>query len=144
MQYNKSMNKRKDTYSVEIGNIKIGSKHPIRVQSMTNTLTTNEKATIKQINALADEGVDVAICSRNIDDVNSALDALKGKGVNAIGGAVDVADGDALKTWIASTIGDLGGLDILVPQVSAGGGNPSEDGWAANFQTDIMLSLIHI
>ena len=28
--------------------------------------------------ALADEGVDVAICSRNIDDVNSALDALKG------------------------------------------------------------------
>ena len=79
--------------------------------------------------ALADEGVDVAICSRNIDDVNAALEALKGKGVNAIGGAVDVADGDALKTWIASAIGDLGGLDILVPQVSAGGGNPSEDGW---------------
>ena len=38
MQYNKFMNKRKDTYSVEVGNIKIGSKHPIRVQSMTNTL----------------------------------------------------------------------------------------------------------
>lgn len=72
--------------------------------------------------ALADEGVDIAICSRNIDDVNSALDALKGKGVNAIGGAVDVADGDALKTWIASAISDLGGLDVLVPQVSAGGG----------------------
>ena len=88
--------------------------------------------------ALADEGADIAICSRNIDDVNAALEALKGKGVNAIGGAVDVADGDALKTWIASAIGDLGGLDILVPQVSAGGGNPSEDGWAANFQTDIM------
>ena len=30
------------------------------------------------------------------------------------------------KTWIASTIGDLGGLDILIPQVSAGGGNPSK------------------
>ena len=49
--------------------------------------------------ALADEGADVAICSRNIDDVNSALEALKGKGVNAIGGAVDVADGDALKAF---------------------------------------------
>ena len=61
--------------------------------------------------ALADEGVDVAICSRNIDDVNSALDALKGKGVNAIGGAVDVADGDALKTWIASAISDLHNID---------------------------------
>ena len=31
--------------------------------------------------ALADEGADVAICSRNIDDVNSALEVLKGKGV---------------------------------------------------------------
>ena len=34
--------------------------------------------------ALADEGADVAICSRNIDDVNSALDALKGKGVHIV------------------------------------------------------------
>ena len=39
---------------------------------------------------------------------------------------------------MASTIEELGGLDILVPQVSAGGGDPSEKGWAANFQTDIM------
>ena len=29
--------------------------------------------------ALADEGVDVAICSRKADDVNAALEALKGK-----------------------------------------------------------------
>ena len=87
---------------------------------------------------LADEGVDVAICSRKIDDVNAALEALKGKGVNAIGGAADVADGDSFKAWMASTIEELGGLDILVPQVSAGGGDPSEKGWEANFQTDIM------
>ena len=87
---------------------------------------------------LADEGVDVAICSRKIDDVNAALEALKGKGVNAIGGVADVADGDSFKAWMASTIEELGGLDILVPQVSAGGGDPSEKGWEANFQTDIM------
>ena len=88
--------------------------------------------------ALADEGVDVAICSRKADDVNAALEALSSKGVNAIGGAADVADGDSFKAWMASTIEELGGLDILVPQVSAGGGDPSEKGWAANFQTDIM------
>ena len=87
---------------------------------------------------LADEGVDVAICSRKIDDVNAALEALKGKGVNAIGSVADVADGDSFKAWMASTIEELGGLDILVPQVSAGGGDPSEKGWEANFQTDIM------
>ena len=46
--------------------------------------------------ALADEGADVAICSRKADDVNAALEALSSKGVNAIGGAADVADGDGV------------------------------------------------
>ena len=49
MQYNKSMNKRKDTYSVEVGNIKIGSKHPIRVQSMTNTAVSYTHLTLPTI-----------------------------------------------------------------------------------------------
>ena len=31
--------------------------------------------------ALADEGADVAICSRKADDVNAALEALSSKGV---------------------------------------------------------------
>ena len=56
MQYNKSMNKRKDTYSVEVGNIKIGSKHPIRVQSMTNTDTSDVDKTVNQIMQLSDAG----------------------------------------------------------------------------------------
>ena len=71
---------------------------------------------------LASEGADVAICARNADEVSAAVDALKSKGVNAVGSAVDVGDGDAYKKWIESAIGELGGLDILVPNVSAGGG----------------------
>ena len=38
MQYNISMNERSETYSVKVGNINIGSKYPIRIQSMTNTI----------------------------------------------------------------------------------------------------------
>ena len=87
---------------------------------------------------LADEGADVAICARNADEVAAAVEALKSKGVNAIGDSVDVGDGDAYKAWITSAIEQLGGLDVLVPNVSAGGGNPSEDGWKANFEVDIM------
>ncbi len=89
---------------------------------------------------LASEGADVAICARNADEVSAAVEALKSKGVNAIGSAVDVGDGDAYKKWIESAIGELGGLDILVPNVSAGGGANigSEDGWKANFEVDIM------
>ena len=41
--------KRKTTKEIKVGNVLIGNHHPISVQSMTNTLTTNEKATIKQI-----------------------------------------------------------------------------------------------
>ena len=51
--------KRKTTKEINVGNVLIGNHHPISVQSMTNTLTTNEKATIKQINALAEEGADL-------------------------------------------------------------------------------------
>jgi (E)-4-hydroxy-3-methylbut-2-enyl-diphosphate synthase len=39
--------------------VKIGGDNPISVQSMTNTLTTDVKATINQINDIAEEGADI-------------------------------------------------------------------------------------
>ena len=42
--------KRKKTKTISIGNVKVGGDSPITVQSMTNTLTTNVKDTINQIN----------------------------------------------------------------------------------------------
>ena len=41
--------KRKKTKEINVGNVKIGGDNPITVQTMTNTLTTNVKETIKQI-----------------------------------------------------------------------------------------------
>ena len=41
---------RKITKVINVGNVKIGGDNPISVQSMTNTLTTDIQATIKQIN----------------------------------------------------------------------------------------------
>ena len=46
--------KRKKTKEINVGSVKIGGNNPITVQSMTNTLTTNVKETIKQINDLAE------------------------------------------------------------------------------------------
>ena len=51
--------KRKKTKIISIGNVKIGGDSPIAVQSMTNTLTTNIKETINQINQLSELGADV-------------------------------------------------------------------------------------
>ena len=51
--------KRKKTKEINVGSIKVGGKNPISVQSMTNTLTTDVKATIKQINQIQMEGADI-------------------------------------------------------------------------------------
>ena len=51
--------KRRKTKVINVGAVKVGGDNPISVQSMTNTLTTNVKATIKQINDIAEEGADI-------------------------------------------------------------------------------------
>ncbi len=51
--------KRKKTREINVGKVKIGGKNPITVQSMTNTLTTDIAATIKQIHEIQNEGADL-------------------------------------------------------------------------------------
>ena len=51
--------KRKKTKEIYVGDVKIGGTNPISVQSMTNTLTTDVKETIKQVNQLTDVGADI-------------------------------------------------------------------------------------
>lgn len=87
---------------------------------------------------LAAEGASIGICARNAKQVEEAVAALKAKGVKAVGAAVDVGNADALKGWIAAAAGELGGLDIFVSNVSAGGGRADEGGWKANFEMDLM------
>ena len=50
---------RRKTREIKVGKISIGGKSPISVQSMTNTLTTEVKKTIEQINSLEDAGADL-------------------------------------------------------------------------------------
>ena len=63
---------------------------------------------------LAHEGADVAICARNADQIEEAVGALRKAGVKATGAAVDIADGPALKSWVAKAGQELGGIDILI------------------------------
>ena len=65
---------RKKTKVVRVGNVVIGGNEPISVQSMTNTLTTDIKATTKQINDIINEGGDLVRVS--VPDKDSS-DALK-------------------------------------------------------------------
>ena len=50
---------RKKTRKIKVGNVYVGGDAPISVQSMTNTLTTDEVATTNQILALENAGADL-------------------------------------------------------------------------------------
>ena len=65
--------KRKKTRVINVGSVKVGGKHPISVQSMTNTLTTDINATIKQINKIEDEGADIVRVSCPDEKSSKAL-----------------------------------------------------------------------
>ena len=65
--------KRKKTKVINVGNVKIGGNNPISVQSMTNTLTTDVKSTINQINEIKNEGADLVRVSCPDESSSKAL-----------------------------------------------------------------------
>ena len=65
--------KRRKTKIISVGNVKVGGDNPISVQSMTNTLTTNVNATIKQINEIQSEGADLVRVSCPDESSTKAL-----------------------------------------------------------------------
>ena len=70
--------KRKKTKVINVGNVKVGGDNPITVQSMTNTLTTNVKETIKQINDCAEEGAElVRVSCPDEESTNSLKEIVK-------------------------------------------------------------------
>ena len=64
---------RKKTKVINVGDVKVGGDNPISVQSMTNTLTTDVSATIKQIQKIHEEGADIVRVSCPDEDSSKAL-----------------------------------------------------------------------
>jgi 3-oxoacyl-[acyl-carrier protein] reductase len=93
------------------------------------------------VELLAAEGADVGICARTQDEVDSTLAAIRARGVQASGAAVNVRDADAYKGWLTATATELGGCDIFVANVSAGGGMDSEKNWVRNFEVDVLHTV---
>src|ERR1700704_6113085 len=89
----------------------------------------------------AAEGANVAICARNADEVGKVVKALATKGVKSWGGAIDVADPAALKQWVESAAGELGGIDTIVCNVSALAVGDTPETWEKSFRTDMMHTV---
>jgi NAD(P)-dependent dehydrogenase (short-subunit alcohol dehydrogenase family) len=86
----------------------------------------------------AAEGCDVAVCARNAEEIAQTVAALSQRGVKATGRTVDVADGLALTQWVGDVGTELGGIDIVVSNVSALAIGQDEASWQAEFNTDMM------
>ena len=65
--------KRKKTREIKVGKISVGANSLISVQSMTNTLTTDIKGTINQINNLEKSGADIVRVSCPDESSTNAL-----------------------------------------------------------------------
>jgi (E)-4-hydroxy-3-methylbut-2-enyl-diphosphate synthase len=72
---------RKRTKAIHIGGVKIGGGAPVVVQSMTNTDTRDVKATIKQVNKLAEAGCEVVRVAVLNKEAAEALGRIKA-GIN--------------------------------------------------------------
>ena len=64
---------RKKTKTIKVGKVSVGGDSPITVQSMTNTLTTDIKATVNQIHSLEQAGADIVRVSCPDEDSTKAL-----------------------------------------------------------------------
>ena len=70
-------NIRKKTRKITVGNVTVGGDSKISVQSMTNTLTTEVKNTINQINQLEEAGADIVRVSCPDTSSTKALKEIK-------------------------------------------------------------------
>jgi 3-oxoacyl-[acyl-carrier protein] reductase len=89
----------------------------------------------------AAEGAHVSICARNKAEVDATVAAIKAAGVTGYGEAIDVADKAALEGWIASSATALGGIDILVANVSALAVEDNEEAWRKEFEVDMLHTV---
>jgi len=88
---------------------------------------------------LLSEGASVAICARNAEGVDRAVEEMSSLGT-VVGASVDAADGDAVAAWVTSSGEQLGGIDVFVHNTSGKGAKSSAD-WINNFNID-MMSLV--
>jgi NAD(P)-dependent dehydrogenase (short-subunit alcohol dehydrogenase family) len=87
---------------------------------------------------LAVEGCDIAFCARTAAKVAETAADLKKHGVAVHGTALNIREVDKYRAWLQSACDALGGLDILIANVSAGAGMDDENDWTRSFETDLM------
>ncbi len=85
------------------------------------------------VQTLVDEGAQVAFCARDAAGVAEAAESTGARGY-----VLDVANGPALTDWVGQAAQELGGVDVIVSNVSALAIGPGEANWRSSFEVDLM------
>ncbi|MDA2926729.1 flavodoxin-dependent (E)-4-hydroxy-3-methylbut-2-enyl-diphosphate synthase [Acidobacteria bacterium AH-259-G07] len=80
------MIQRRSTVTVQVGQVHIGSEHPVVLQSMTNTDTADVEATVEQVRQLCEAGSELVRVTVNTNEAARAIpeivDHLQEKGLD--------------------------------------------------------------
>jgi 3-oxoacyl-[acyl-carrier protein] reductase len=86
---------------------------------------------------LAAEGCALALCARGEEGLAKAAAELRAEGATVFAEPVDVTDPAALAGFVERSAGELGGLDLLVSNASAGNVKGPES-WEASLRGDLI------
>jgi NAD(P)-dependent dehydrogenase (short-subunit alcohol dehydrogenase family) len=90
---------------------------------------------------LAGEGANVAICSRDADEIEAAAEELRASGGTVYAQAADVTDPSAVTDFVERSAQALGGLDILVNNAGRAHPGTFETLSDADWQADLDVKL---
>ena len=88
--------------------------------------------------SLAGEGVNVAICGRTKDTLDTTVSELQGLGVTAVGVVTDVSNTDQATALHQKVVSDIGEIDILVNNV---GGSLVREDITGTSTNDLRMTL---
>ena len=90
------------------------------------------------VDTLAHEHATIAFCARGADGVRSCESDLVARGGTAHGFTVDAGDQAAVARFVDQAAEVLGGLDVLVANVSAMSVSDTAEAWRQSIEIDIL------
>ena len=95
------------------------------------------------VEVFLEEGAHVAFCARDAAEVAATQSALGAGGAVVHGSVADVGHAAALAGWVAGAAGTLGGVDVVVSNVSALAIPDVPENWEASLRVDLM-GTVHL
>lgn len=93
------------------------------------------------IDSFVEEGMTVATCARGEASLNASLEQWNKERQVVHGHAVDVTDADAFASWVDDSVETMGGLDVLVSNVTTRIGSQGIERWKETFEVDLLQHI---